>query len=63
VLCIYFLLPALGKSVPEVPQWVWVGWLSILGVATWDRGKEKRAKAGDQPLGLIASTIEAIRGK
>ncbi|BBO74415.1 hypothetical protein DSCW_18320 [Desulfosarcina widdelii] len=62
VLLIYFALPALGKAVPDVPQWVWVGWLSILGVATWDRGKEKRAKSGDTQTGLIEGAIKAIRG-
>jgi hypothetical protein len=62
VLLIYAALPAFGKSVPDVPQMVWVGWLSILGVATWDRGKEKRAKAGESKSGLIEGTIKALRG-
>lgn len=62
VVLIYFVLPMAGDTVPDVPQWVWAGWLSILGVATWDRGKEKRAKAGDQKTGLIAGAIQAIRG-
>ena len=62
VMLIYFLLPLCGKAVPEVPQWIWIGWLSILGVATWDRGKEKRVKAGEAKTGMIASTIDAIRG-
>jgi len=62
VLLIYFALPALGEDVPDVPQWVWVGWLSILGVATWDRGKEKRTKAGENKKGLIEEAIKAIRG-
>ena len=62
VILIYFVLPAFGKTVPEVPQWIWVGWLSILGVAVWDRGKEKRAKSGEVDSGLIVKTINAIRG-
>ena len=62
VLLIYFVLPIAGKLVPDVPYWVWAGWLSILGVATWDRGKEKRAKAGESNAGIIANTINAIRG-
>ncbi len=62
VILIYFILPICAKSVPTVPEWVWVGWLTILGVATWDRGKEKRAAAGDQSQGLLAGAINAIRG-
>jgi len=62
VVLIYFVLPMAGEIVPEVPQWVWAGWLSILGVATWDRGKEKRARAGEQKTGLITGAIQAIRG-
>jgi hypothetical protein len=49
--------------VPDVPQWIWIGWLSILGVAVWDRGKEKRAAAGEQKTGMIAGAISAIRGQ
>lgn len=62
VILIYFLLPLLGKATPDVPQWIWVGWLSILGVAVWDRGKEKRAKAGEHKTGLLEGAIKAIRG-
>jgi len=62
VLLIYAALPACGKTVPDVPEMVWVGWLSILGVATWDRGKEKRTKAGETKPGLIAGAIKALRG-
>jgi len=62
VILIYFLLPLLGKAVPDVPQWIWVGWLSILGVAVWDRGKEKRAQAGEHKPGLIEGAISAIQG-
>ena len=62
VLLIYFILPVTGKTVPDVPYWVWGGWLSILGVATWDRGKEKRSKAGDQQQGILTNVIQAIKG-
>ncbi|MBW2081675.1 MAG: hypothetical protein JRI39_00980 [Deltaproteobacteria bacterium] len=62
VMCIYFVLPLLRVTVPQVPQWVWVGWLSILGVSAYHRGKEKRTKAGEQSPGLIAGAISAIRG-
>jgi len=62
ILLIYWLLPMLNKIVPDVPQMVWIGWLSILGVATWDRGKEKRTKVGEQNQGLLANAINAIRG-
>ncbi len=62
VILIYFVLPIANATVPVVPQWVWMGWLSILGVATWDRGKEKRARAGEEKSGIIESAINAIRG-
>ena len=62
VFCVYFIIPMFSKIVPEVPYWVWAGWLSILGVATWDRGKEKRAKAGEQKTGVLTNAINAIRG-
>ena len=61
---IYFILPMLSKTVPSVPEMVWIGWLAILGVATWDRGKEKRIKVGEeQRPGLVESAINAIKGK
>ena len=63
VLVIYFVLPLAGKTVPSVPEMVWIGWLAILGVATWDRGKEKRAKAGEAKTGMLAGVIDAIRGE
>lgn len=63
VIAVYFVLPLLGKTVPDVPQWVWIGWLSILGVTTYHRGKEKRIKAGDASPGLAAGMINAIRGE
>ncbi|MDH5524460.1 MAG: holin family protein [Desulfobulbaceae bacterium] len=62
VVAIYFVLPLIGKVVPPVPEFIWVGWGAILGVTTWGRGKEKRAKAGDIRPGMIESAIKAIRG-
>jgi len=62
VILVYFLLPYLDKNVPTVPELVWVGWLAILGVATWDRGKEKRAVAGEEKTGILEGVINAIRG-
>lgn len=62
IFAIYFVLPMLNKTVPDVPVWIWMGWLSILGVAVWGRNKEKLAKAGSSSSGIIASTISAIRG-
>lgn len=57
----YFVLPISDKAVPDVPVMVWVMWGSILGVTAWDRGKEKRAKAGETGKGLIVNAIDAIK--
>jgi len=62
VFAIYFGLPLLNRVVPEVSPLIWMGWLSILGVAVWDRGKEKRAAAGEHKAGLLEGAINAIRG-
>lgn len=35
----YFVLPLLKLPVPVVPEWVWMAWGAILGVASWYRGK------------------------
>jgi len=58
---IYILLPILDKTVPTVPEWVWMGWLCILGVATWHRGRMQRAQAGDNSQGVVAGIINAIK--
>jgi len=63
ILLIYFALPLAGKTPPDVPQWIWIGWGTILGVTTWDRGKEKRIIAGDNKPGIIEGAISAIKGK
>ncbi len=63
VVAIYFVLPLADKPVPAVPQFIWMGWGAILGVATWHRGKAKRAAAGDKNAGLLAGAIQAIKGK
>lgn len=62
IFAIYFVLPMFDKTVPDVPVWIWMGWLAILGVAVWGRNKEKIAKAGGESANIIASTISAIRG-
>lgn len=62
IVLIYAGLPLLGTTVPEVPVIIWVGWGAILGVTTWDRGKEKRAAAGENKTGLVAGVIKAIKG-
>ena len=63
IVLIYFVLPLAGKTIPAVPHEIWIGWGAVLGVTTWDRGKEKRTKAGDIKPGLIAGAISAILGK
>jgi len=60
VIYIYAILPTLEKAVPEVPELLWLGWLSILGVATYGRGKEKRVAAGEKG-GMLTGLIDAIR--
>jgi len=59
--CVYFLLPALKQPAPEIPQFVWVAWASVLGVTTWHRGKEKRVKAGESGEGMLKGLIKAIK--
>jgi len=59
---VYVVLPLCKVPVPDVPQWVWIGWGAILGVTTWHRGKEKRIKAGDNRPGMIEGVIKAVRG-
>lgn len=61
VVAIYFFLPLAGKTVPDVPEFIWLGWGAILGVTTWDRGKVKRAGAGNQKPGMIEGVIRAIK--
>jgi Holin of 3TMs, for gene-transfer release len=62
IVSIYFILPICKVPVPAVPEWIWIGWGAILGVTTWDRGKEKRAAAGEIKPGLITGVIKAIKG-
>lgn len=62
IFCVYVVLPVFKVPVPDVPQWVWIGWGAILGVTSWHRGREKRAKVGDKDPGLIVGTIKALRG-
>jgi len=62
---VYAGLPAFEKPVPEIPQWVWLAWASVLGVTTWHRGKQKRAEAGDTQgaLSRAAGAIKQVVGK
>ena len=41
----------------DVPQVLWIGWLSILGVASHGRNKEKQAAAGVRPGGLVTGLV------
>ncbi len=63
IILIYFCLPLFDKAIPSVPEWIWMGWAAVLGVATWDRGKEKRVKSGESSPGLLVGAIQAIRGQ
>jgi len=54
---VYFVLPLLKKTIPEVPYLVWVAWASVLGVTTWHRGKQKRILAGE-----TGGLIDKIKG-
>jgi len=44
---VYFILPLLHTPIPAIPETVWLMFASILGVASWWRGKEK-LKEGDK---------------
>lgn len=66
IILIYFWLPLIGKTVPDVPQWIWILWVSVLGVATYGRNQTKQqmltAITGQQPQpGLIGGVIQAIK--
>jgi hypothetical protein len=39
VSAIYFFLPLIGRSVPEVPESAWMMMLAVLGVAAWHSGQ------------------------
>lgn len=41
---VYFLLPLCKVPVPTVPEFVWMAWGGILGVASWFRGKMQAGK-------------------
>lgn len=63
VMAVYVALPLADCVVPSVPDWIWLSFGSILGVATWDRGKQKRAQAGEESKpGMVSNVISAIRG-
>ena len=65
VVLVYFVLPLANVSVPNVPQWIWVLWCSVLGVATMGRNRQKNMQAaaanGGQNYGLIGQMIQAIK--
>ena len=66
VMAVYVLLPLLDKAVPAVPQWIWILWCSVLGVATMGRNRQKATEAaagngGSQQYGLIGQMIQAIK--
>jgi len=58
---VYFILPLIGKTAPEIPYLVWMAWASVLGVATWHRGKEKRAGAEAETGNLISKISGMIK--
>lgn len=39
IVAVYFILPLCGKSVPAIPETVWITFATILGVASWYRGR------------------------
>lgn len=52
---VYVVLPfwkPWGIIIPEIPELVFASWVSVLGVAVWDRGKEKRIKHGEDYKGF-----------
>lgn len=51
IFCVYFVLPLADIAVPSVPFEIWAGWGSILGVAAWHRGAQKRTQSGEKTLG------------
>jgi len=57
----YIVLPALKIPVPSVPEWVWIGWGSILGITTWHGGVTDRLKAGDKAT--AGSALGTLAGK
>jgi hypothetical protein len=57
----YVILPVCGVASPVIPVSLIVGWLSILGVATVGRNKEKVAKAGNKVPGMFEGLINAIK--
>lgn len=63
VCLVYVVLPLAGADVPDVPEWIWMGWAAILGVATWDRGKLKRGLTESAPAGALGSVAGALFGK
>lgn len=66
MISVYVLLPILELDVPDVPEWIWILWASILGVATMGRNRQKNMEiaavnGGSQNYGLIGQMIQAIK--
>jgi len=66
VVAVYFGLPILKIDIPNMPQWIWILWASILGVATMGRNRQKNVEAaaangGSQGYGLVGQMIQAIK--
>jgi len=55
------VLPACGIEQPEMSMELVLGWLSILGVATVGRNRQKAAQNGDPAPGILAGVINAIK--
>lgn len=52
IFCCYFMLPILNHPVPEIPELVWVIWGSILGIASFFRGKAQANPKIPPPIQL-----------
>jgi hypothetical protein len=42
----YFILPLLHIPVPSIPEYVWIAWGAVLGIASWFRGKMQSESTG-----------------
>jgi len=62
VLAVYVVLPLAGRPVPAVPEYIWLGWAAILGVATYDRGKQKRGIPSTGAVGVLKGLAGKFAG-
>jgi len=52
------------ETFAAVPETFWLIPLTILGVASWHRGKEKRVRAGEAPAsGVLDGLLKTARGQ